>query len=324
MTAFTRRSALALGASAASLLAGRPIATSAQALTPIRTVGPGNDGYKAVFWGIRSGIFKRYGLDVSTTLVANGAAAAAALIGGSADVAYTNILTLVQAHDHGIPMTFIAGGNVLRPGKSPTLLLVSSDSPIKSGRDMNGKVLGSSSLKDINGAASLAWIEKNGGDPSSVKIVEVPASSGAAFLEEHRADAIVLNEPAASLAIASGKVRLLGQPYDALTGGMVAGFAAMEPNVLANRDAMVRFAKAMHEASAYTNAHQAETVPLVAEFSGIEQDVIAKSTRFYDAEYLEPRVIQPIVEVCAKFGLISKSFPAQAIISMAALEPGKH
>ncbi len=315
----TRRDALVTAASVAGAALLPRVARAQTAMPVVRAVGPPNDGFKAIFWGVSSGIYKKYGLDVQVSIVPSGAAAAAALGGGSAEVAYTNTLTLVQAHDHNIPMVYLSTGNILRPGKSPTLLLVPSDSPIKTGRDMNGKTLGSASLRDINAMASMNWIDKTGGDSSTIKVVEVPASAGAAFLEQHRADAVVLNEPAASLAIASGKVRMLAQPYDVMVGGMTAGMAAMEPYVVANRDVMTRFAKATHESQTYTNAHQAETIKMVAIYSGVEPDVIAKGARFTDADYLEVRYLQPLIDACAKYGLISKSFPAQQIISSAAV-----
>jgi NitT/TauT family transport system substrate-binding protein len=287
-------------------------------------VGQANDGFKGVYYGVRSGIFKKYGLDVQTSMSASGAVAVTALSGGAADIAYTNILTVVQAHAHNVPMAFVATGNFLLPGKSPTLTLVLKDSPIKSGRDMNGKTLGSGSLRDINAAATFAWIDKTGGDSSTVRVIEVPASAGAAFLEQHRVDAVTLNEPSASLALASGSVRVLAQPYDAVSGGMAAGLVALTPFIDANRDAMIRFAKAMHEASAWTNAHQADTVQMVADYSGIEPDVIAKGARFTDADYVETRYLQPLITLFAKYGFIDKPFPAQEIISTVALKPPGH
>lgn len=290
-----------------------------QTLQPIRVVGPPNDGYKAVYYGVRAGIFRKYGLDVSTSIVASGAAAAAALSGGAADVAYTNILTLIQAHTHNVPMVFVAPGNLQLVEHASTLTLVLRDSPIRTGRDLNGKTLGSSSLRDINAAATLAWIDKTGGDSKSMRVVEVPASAGEAFLEEHRADAVTLNEPAVSQAMASGRLRILANPYEAVGNGMTAGFAAMSPFVDKNRDAMRRFALAMHEASVYTNTHLPQTVDLVAAYSGVTVDVVAHSVRFVDAEYLLPTNLQPLIDLCAKYGLIDHDFPAHEVISSVAV-----
>jgi NitT/TauT family transport system substrate-binding protein len=316
-----RKLAVAAAFVLVTALAAGHVVQGQTALTVVRAVGPPNDGFKAVYYGVKSGLFKKYGLDVQTSIVASGAAAAAALSGGAADIAYTNILTLIQAHTHNVPMVFVASGNLQLPGKTQTDMLVAVDSPIKSGRDLTGKTLGSASLRDINAAASLAWIDKTGGDSKTVKVVEVPASAGAAFLEEHRADAVTLNEPAVSLAVATGKARVLAAPYDAVGAGMTAGFAAMEPYVAANRDVMERFAKAMHEASVYTNAHLADTVDLVAGYSGVPADVVAKSVRFMDAEYLEPRYLQPMIDLCARYGLIDRDFPATEVISSVAVKP---
>jgi ABC-type nitrate/sulfonate/bicarbonate transport system substrate-binding protein len=102
---------------------------------------------------------------------------------------------------------------------------------------------------------------------------------------------------------------------------MTAGFAAMTPYVTANRDVMERFAKAMHEASTYTNAHLADTVDLVAAYSGVPADVVAKSVRFVDAEYLEPHYLQPMIDLCARYQLIDKDFPAADVISPVAVKP---
>jgi NitT/TauT family transport system substrate-binding protein len=316
-----KRLGFALAIAASAVLLAFHVAQGQSALTVVRAVGPPNDGYKAVYYAVKAGIFKKYGLDVQTSIVASGAAAAAALSGGAADIAYTNILTLIQAHTHNVPMTFVAPGNLQVTGKSQTDILVLSDSPIKSGKDLVGKTLGSASLRDINAAASLAWIDKTGGDSKTLKVVEVPASAGAAFLEEHRADAVTLNEPAVSLAVATGKIRILAAPYDAVGTGMTAGFAAMEPYVAANRDAMDRFAKAMHEASVYTNAHPADTVDIVAAYSGVAPDVVAKSVRFMDAEFLEPRYLQPMIDLCSRYQLIDKDFPASDVISPVAVKP---
>jgi NitT/TauT family transport system substrate-binding protein len=261
-------------------------------------------------------------LNVQPTIVAIGAAAAAALSGGADDVAYTNILTLIQAHTHNVPMVFVAPGALILADNPTTQTLVLKDSPIHTGRDMNGKTLGSSSLRDINAAATLAWVDQTGGDSKTVRVIEVPASAGEAFLEEHRADAVTLNEPAVTQALSSGKSRTLTHPYDAVgTRIQTAGFAAMEPYVEKNRDVMARFARAMHESSVYTNSHLPQTVDLVADYSGVTVDVVAHSARFIDAEYLQPKNLQPLIDMSAKYGLIDRDFPAQEVISSVAVKP---
>jgi ABC-type nitrate/sulfonate/bicarbonate transport system substrate-binding protein len=88
-----------------------------------------------------------------------------------------------------------------------------------------------------------------------------------------------------------------------------------------NRDAMARFARGMHEAQDYTNSHPAQTVDLVASYSGISPADVAKSVRAVDASYADPKELQPVIDILAKYKMIDKSFPADELISSVALRP---
>ena len=55
--------------------------------------------------------------------------------------------------------------------------IVRKDSPIKTGRDLNGKTFAVPALMDLNQIAAMAWIDQTGGDSRTVKIVEIPAST---------------------------------------------------------------------------------------------------------------------------------------------------
>jgi NitT/TauT family transport system substrate-binding protein len=318
----TRRAALA---ALPALVLGARAAARAQTPASIRVVGPPNDGFRAAFYGVRAGIFRRYGLDVQTIVLNNGAAAAAALIGGSAEVAYTNIVTVIQAYRRGIPIRVLSPATLFssdRPSSSGMLVL--KDSPVKSGRDLTGKVLGTLALGDLNAVASLAWVDQTGGDSKAVKLIEVPPSAAVAFLEDARADAVTTIEPGVSQALASGKVRLLTRPFDAIAKRFQGGaYAVLTPETDKNPDAMTRFARGLREAQLYTNSHLAETVDLVASYSGASPNVIARSVRMIDPEFVDTRDIQPVIDVLAKYGQLDRAFPAEEIVSSAALRPGR-
>jgi hypothetical protein len=65
----------------------------------------------------------------------------------------------------------------------------------------------------------------------------------------------------------------------------------------------------------------AETVDIVAGYSGIAPDVIAKSVRMIDPEYLDVRNFQPLIDALARYGFLEKAFNAAEIISPTALKP---
>ena len=308
-----------------ALLLGLPIAmrdaAGAQELSTIRVLGPANDGFKSVYYGVKSGIFQKYGLEVVPQLVNSGAAATAALIGGAAEVASVNVVTVFQAHLKDVPMKIISAAYWYKSETANTLMLVLKDSPIRSGRDLIGKTVGGPALGDLASVATLAWVDQTGGDSKRTSAIEVPQSATVAFLEQGRVDAVTMNEPAVSQALASGKVRVLAKPLDAIATHFEGGcFAVMEPVVEKSFNAMSRFARAMYESVTYTNAHMAETVDLVAGYSGVPAEVVAKSIRAVDPEYVEARNLQPVIDALAKYGVLARHFPAADVISSAALK----
>lgn len=314
-----KRREILLGA--AGLVALGTSRASAQS-AKLHVIGPPNDGYKAVYYGLRAGIFRKYGVDVEVTLINNGAAAAAALIGGTADIAYTNTTTLITAHNKSIPIQIVAPGGMFNAdGKMQTAIVTLKDGPVHTGRDLNGKTVGSVSLGDTMAASIQAWIDQSGGDSHTVKIIEVPASSVVQMLQEGRVLAAAVNEPAVSQALATGNIRAIVNPNSAIAKTfMGAMFAVMAPAAEKSAEAMRRFAQAMHESSLYTNSHLAETVDLVSGYSGIAPDVVARSARITDAEYADPGLIQPVIDVLVKYSIIDHAFSAADLISPYALK----
>lgn len=305
---------------AALSLAGKR--AEAQERRVLRAAGPPNDGFKAMYYGVRSGLFAKYGLTVEVTAVNNGAAAAAALIGGDVDVAMVNILSLIQAHRRGVAMRMLAASFWANGGKPTTFLLVLKDSPIRSGRDLNGKTVALPGLADLGSIGTKAWIDQTGGDSQTVRLLEIMISAVVPALVQGRADAVTITEPFASQALATGQVRVLATPLDAIAKRFQGGaFIVMEPAVEKNLDAMRRLAQGLHEAMLYTNSHLAETVDLVASYSGATPEVVAKMNRATDPEYVDVRNIQPVIDAMAKYGAVDKAFPGDELISSAALKP---
>ena len=101
----------------ASLAAGAAFAACrrgavAQTLTKISVATPPTDGAKALLWGVHAGIFKKHGLDVDVVPIGSGAAALAALAGGSVQVAFGNILSIASGYTRGVPFVIVAPGDI--------------------------------------------------------------------------------------------------------------------------------------------------------------------------------------------------------------------
>jgi NitT/TauT family transport system substrate-binding protein len=311
------------------LLVGAIVAAPARAplsgqQLPLLNVGAtASDASKALYYARSAGLFQKYGLNVEITTVNSGSAGLAAVAGGSLDVISTSLLPVAQAHLQGIPFQIIVPSNLYSSDRPVTMLLVRSDSPIRTGRELAGKTIGASSLKDLFTAATFAWIDQTGGDHRTVHVVELPQAGVLPAIEAGRIDAGTLTTPFLEQALSSGKVRMLAKSLDTIgahfeSSAYVVNADAARKNV----DAMNRFARAMHEAILYTNAHLDQTVDLVAAYSGIDPAVIRRSTRVVDPEYVEVRYLQPLIDAAAKSGLIDHRFNAAEIVSPYALRPG--
>jgi NitT/TauT family transport system substrate-binding protein len=293
----------------------------AQEPVTIRVAGPPNEGYKDVYYAVQAGLFKKYGLDVQTRITNGGAIVLAGLVGGSYDVAYSNLVPVLQAHVRGVAFQIVSPSTMFESDQTQNAMLVTADSPMRTARDLNGKTIGTQSLQDLNSVAMRAWIDKNGGDSRSIHVLEVPSAAAVASLVAHRVDAMALSEPLLGEALATGKVRIFAKPQAAIADRFQAqAFVAMADFVAQHPDVMARFAQAMHESAVYNNAHMADTVQLVSSFTAVPADVVAHSVRAIDAEYASPRYIQPLIDAAAKYGMIPHAFPAEELISPAALK----
>jgi len=305
----------------AALLVGSQV-SAAQELTTIRVAGPPNEGYKDVYYAIRAGLFAKYGLDVQPRITNGGAVVLAGLAGGAYEVAYSNVVPVLQAHLHGLPFQIVAPSTMFIGEHPQNAMLVAKDSPLRNARDLDGKTIGTQSLQDLNSVAMRAWIDKNGGDASTIHVLEVPSASAVAALTSHRVEAMALSEPLLTESLDTGKVRVFAKPQTAIGERFQAqAFVANSDYVAQHQDVMARFARAMHESALYNNNHLPETVGLVSTFSSVPADVIARTVRSIDAEYAEPRYIQPVIDFAAKYGMIPHAFPAEEIISPAAMKP---
>jgi ABC-type nitrate/sulfonate/bicarbonate transport system substrate-binding protein len=63
-----------------------------------------------------------------------------------------------------------------------------------------------------------------------------------------------------------------------------------------------------------SNAHHAESAPILAKYSKIPAETITHMRRGDFAERFDPALIQPVIDAAAKYGIIAVPFRASEII----------
>ena len=310
---------LFLGTLAAALIA-RP--ANAQALTHIATTEVPNDDVSPILYAQASGLFAKAGLDVTLQANTSGAAIAAAVAGGAYDVGLASMMALISGHARNVPFIMIAPSLLYQTEDPAALLVVLNDSPFRSPRDLAGKTIAVSAIKDINWVGTRAYLDQNGVDSDSVKFVEVPQPAIPAALEAHRIDAATLLNPTLQVAMSTGNFRSIGKPHDGIAKHfLTAAWFTTNDYLAKHPDVVARFAAVVHTATVYANTHHAETASLIAAFAGIDPAQARIMKRVTCAEYLDPRDIQPAIDASVKYGVIDKGFSAQELINPTALKP---
>lgn len=274
------------------------------------------DDVMPLLYAQRAGLFKAAGLDVVLNRANSGAAIAAAIVGGSVDIGKGNIMSIVTAHAHNVPLVLIAPAAIYDPKTPDAVLLVGADSSIRSPRDLIGKTIGTPAINDLNTIATQGWLEQNHVDPRGVQFIEIPFPSLNAALAQGRVQGIIQVKPFITDAVDSGQARILGLVYNSISNRFLeSAWFSSSAYVAAHKDAIAKFQRIIAQASAYTNAHQSETVDLLASWAGIDEARAAHVPRIVTGTTLQAREIQPVIDVAAKYNLIAKGFDAREIMA---------
>lgn len=308
----TRRRAIAAGLA----FAAAPSATSAQGLTTIKGAGVPEDGMTPALWAEHAGIFRAHGLDVQITAQRSGAATTAAVVGGAYQMGKASGMSIINARSHGLPVVLVFPGGIYRITNPHSGIIVKADSPIKTGADLNGKVIAVSALNDLYTIGADAWIDSHGGDWTSIKLVELPVRAVFDAVVTRRVDAGNTVDPFLRAALDTKKVRFLADTDSAIAPEFLetcwftmSDYAQKNPQVIA------AFRASLHEAAIYANAHHAQTVDVFAQFSGMQPDVVARMSRQIYGTELTPQIVQPVINAAAKYKAIPQSFDARDFIA---------
>jgi NitT/TauT family transport system substrate-binding protein len=290
---------LFLGAAAATLAGALRPAAMAQTRIPLRIGATANDSFAEAYYAQDLGYFTRAGIDAEITTFANGAQVSTGVASGALDVGISSVITLANATVRGLPFVYIAGGGMYTAAAPTIVLCAAKDSAIASARDLEGKAVSVSGIKDITHLAVVTWLEANGADPSKVNILEMPFSQVSAALNRGTIAAGVISEP--SLAASLADVRILAKPFDLIGKRlMIGGWFATADWQKKNMAAAHAFATVIYQTARWANANHDKSAVILQKYTKIDDATVHRMVRVTYAESLEPDMIDPTLELAAR------------------------
>jgi NitT/TauT family transport system substrate-binding protein len=294
----------------------------APALTTIRIVDAGQDVDAQAFYAQDLGIFKKYGINADITILrkGGGAAATAAIAGGAADIGEGDIVSTANAHQRGINIMIIAPSGIFRASAPTTEVIVAKNSPIKSGKDLEGQAIALISPEGPSRIATNAWLEASGASLDKVKFIELPPVNMAAAVDQGTVAAAVINEP--SLVASQACCRVLANNFQSVGNvWQLNSWYATADWIAKNQDLAHRFALAMREAAVWANnpANHAKSGEILNKYTPFPPDLLPKMNRATYGELLDPKTMQPLLDAALKYKALQAPVPGASLISSVAL-----
>jgi NitT/TauT family transport system substrate-binding protein len=311
-----KRAFLALLAGAAGSAAfALPRRVTAQGAAPIRIGTLISDSAAAPLYGVDTGMFAQAGLNVDVQPFTNYGALQGALAGHALDVGVLDTLAAAVGVSHGIPFAIIAAAST-QIAKTPTMLLcVAKSSPLTSPRELEGKTIAIASLGGSAEATLRAWLAAEGVEQTKVGLIEMSLSQMGAALERGTVAAAEIFEPALTVARRAG-ARPFGRVYDAVAPQFYPNvWVTTTDYARANAATIKKLTATAYGIATWANGHRSDSGAILMKYSKLDPTVVATMTRTEYSTSLNPKLLQPLIDIGAKFGMLPGPLDGATLIA---------
>jgi NitT/TauT family transport system substrate-binding protein len=249
----------------------------------------------------KNGLFKKQGLNVKITIGQGGAAIAAALQSGSTDLGMVNYVSAISGISKGLPITLVADATHGTPKSFG--LVVSGSSSINSIKDLKGKTVGVISTGSISDFTTNVQLTATGLSSGDVKYVNVPLPNLLSAVG-NQVDAVSLNEPTLSTALARGDRLVLDAYTGPLAGMPVAGYFAASKWASSHVDILKRFAQALAEASQTANNDPSSVRAILPSYTKLDAAQVQSITLPRFAPSTDAAEVQKVADLMREHGFL--------------------
>jgi ABC-type nitrate/sulfonate/bicarbonate transport system substrate-binding protein len=287
---------------AGSLALSRPASADMPPAAELKIGAAPIESQAQAFFADDQGFFKKNGLGtVSIVSMRNGAASAAAVAAGDLMFGCASIVSLAQAVQRNLPFEVIVPGSIYDSSAPNGFIVTAPDSIVKTAKDLNGKTVACFSLGGIDQLAFQTFLEKNGGDPGSLKFVEIPQATTVDAVLAGRVDAAALHDP--EFTAAKDRLRVLGDGQAAISKRYAeSAWFTTRDSLANNKDTARRFGDAILAAGAWAMANPEAAAAVMAKRTGFRE---ARVRQHY-ATTRDLGLIQVLLDAAARYKMIAQ------------------
>lgn len=307
----TRARTLALIAAGTAVT---PRVARAQGNATVRIGWVPSDVGAECYYGKDQGMFARAGIDAELMQFTNAQAISNAAAANAIDVGSSDMIQTANAFLHGVPFAFFAGA-AQYSSAAPTLVLnVLKNSPYQKATDLEGQTVAVIALNSISSISVQEWLRQNGADVTKVKIFEAPFPVMLPGLERGTIAAALLAEP--FLTAAAAETRQLAKTYDSVGKEFyITAWFTSRDWIKRNPDLARRFRSAIYDTARWINTHHAESAVTLSDLTKLPIEGIRAMNRATFATNLDPKLMQPVLDIGARYKAIEKPVAAADLIA---------
>ncbi|MDP9982192.1 NitT/TauT family transport system substrate-binding protein [Pseudarthrobacter oxydans] len=269
-----------------------------------------------IYLGDKQGFFKEEGLQLDIQTATGGAAIVPGIVSGSFDFAFSNLISVMVAKDKGLDLKFVANGasTTGEIGKDIGGVVVPAGSSIQSAKDLAGKTVSVNNLSNIGDTTIKSVIEKDGGDPNSVKFVEVAFPDAPAALANKQVEAAWILEPFLSKAVAEGGKVVSWNFVEMHPELDIAGYFTKAETIQGKAELTQKFTRAMNKSLEYAQQHPEEVRAVVGTYTKIDEAARAAIVLpRYRVEFNQD-AFKTLGDAAAKYGTLTKAPNADELL----------
>lgn len=255
---------------------GSSSSASGSAGTPVKVGVPATVDAAPLYLGMARGFFSRHQIDLDLVPLDGATAAIPALTDIGVQFSFADVGSVIEAGSQNVPVRIVAEGasSTGDPATDFSAIVVPPGSPVTSARDLAGKTVAVTSLRDVGAVTVRDAVAKDGGDARSVKLVELAFSDMPDAVASHQVDAAWVVEPYLTAATAKGE-RVVASPLCSIPDLSAGVYITTQPYLDENRDVVANFRAAVAESLRYASEHPTEARSILRSYAGVTADDVA-------------------------------------------------
>lgn len=228
-----------------------------------------------IYLGVEKGFFEEVNLDVTLELAQGGAAIVPAVVSGDYQFGFSNLTSLLLATSKDVPLQVVTAGNYTTGDTSSDFgaVVTKDGSGITSAKDLAGKTVAVNTLNNIGDNTIRNAVEKDGGDPSTIKFVEMAFPDMPAAVDGGTVDAAWVVEPFVTISTGGGAKPVFYNFAETDPNLMIAAYFTSDDYAANNPEVVAAFTEAMNKSLDYAQEHPDETRAILLTYTSLTDEL---------------------------------------------------